>query len=377
MNPTLGAWLHDWSPFLIEAGPGWGLRWYGLAYSVGFIAAWVILRWLSRRGYTPIPAHRMADVVLIFVACVIVGGRVGYVLVYDRSMLTHVESAFPWWGVLMINKGGMAYHGALVGVLIAGVIIARGFREAGDLGASRVGRVPWRHVMDAGALACTVGLGLGRVANFVNGELLGKVVGRAGEPAPWWSVRFPQELLLDRPPALTQSQQRALDELVAVHARATDRSHYDTIARVIDTLQRGPGEASARIARELEPLLTARHPSQLYQAFFEGVVLTAICWWVARKPRKAGVAGCWFLIGYGVLRVVAEFYRLPDEQFAVGRPLGLSRGQWLSAGMVVAGAGVLAWIARVPESQRFGGWRRAGDGAKTRDGAGTQPATRN
>jgi phosphatidylglycerol:prolipoprotein diacylglycerol transferase len=359
MAPTLGAWLHDWSPFLLELGPGWGLRWYGLAYSAGFLVAWIILRWLARRGYTPIPAQRMADVVLIFVACVIVGGRLGYVLVYDQSMLTHVGPSAPWWGVLMINKGGMAYHGALVGVLLAGAIIARGFKDPANPQGPRVGKVPWRHVMDAGALACTIGLGLGRLANFINGELLGKVVAPAGRAGPWWSVRYPQELLLDAPPALTDAQRDALGAVVGAYARGSDRSNADAIARAIDTLQRGSAEASARVARELEPLLTARHPSQLYQAFFEGVVLTAICWWVARKPRRAGVVGCWFLIGYGVLRVLAEFYRLPDEQFAVGRPLGLSRGQWLSAAMVVAGAIVLAWIVKRPEAQRFGGWMRA------------------
>jgi phosphatidylglycerol:prolipoprotein diacylglycerol transferase len=109
------------------------------------------------------------------------------------------------------------------------------------------------------------------------------------------------------------------------------------------------------VARELAPFLAARHPSQLYQAAAEGLVLGGVLWWVWRKPRRVGVVGCWFLITYGVMRIVTEFWRLPDGHLAVQRVLGLSRGQWLSAVMVVVGAALMWHYAR-REGERLGGW---------------------
>jgi prolipoprotein diacylglyceryltransferase len=107
----------------------------------------------------------------------------------------------------------------------------------------------------------------------------------------------------------------------------------------------------------LEPLLTSRHPSQVYQAVAEGLVVGVVVWFVARVPRKAGVVMAWWLMVYGVLRVVTEVWRLPDAQFAEGRPLGLSRGQWLSVGMFVLGALVLV-IAVRRGGEKMGGWLR-------------------
>lgn len=357
--PILAAYLHDLSPFLVRFGDGFGLRWYGLAYALGFLVGYQIMKRLAKRGFTPIPADRIADAMLMLIACVIIGGRVGYVLFYEPKLLAEFSSSFPFWGALALNKGGMAYHGALIGVMLGGWWVARGFKNAQG---ARQGQTPWRHVMDLLALACTVGLGLGRTANFINGELLGKVVAQPGQPAPWWSVKFPQELISGHTDVTrAEPQLTALDQLLATYA--PEQPTFDAAAyRVIDLLQNG-GETGGKIAKGLEPLLSARHPSQLYQAFFEGVVLTAVVWIVARKPRLPGIVGCWFLITYGALRVVAEFYRLPDTQFAEGRPLGLSRGQWLSAAMVAGGALVLAWIVN-KGGGKMGGWAKRTDAVK-------------
>lgn len=115
---------------------------------------------------------------------------------------------------------------------------------------------------------------------------------------------------------------------------------------------------AGRYEAELTPLLSARVPSQLIQALAEGPLLFVLLWAVWAKPRKPGVVGATFLMGYGVQRVITEIWRLPDAQFAVGRPLGLSRGQWLSAAMVAGGVAMLVWALRRP-SAKLGGWLRA------------------
>ncbi|HYF16126.1 MAG TPA: prolipoprotein diacylglyceryl transferase [Phycisphaerales bacterium] len=348
---SLAAWLHDLDPVIVRITPGLAVRWYGLAYTLGFLYAWWVMRWLARRGATPLHEDRIADAMLTLVLCVVIGGRLGYALVYDPSLFTRFDNTPPWWALLAVHKGGMAYHGALVGVMVGGWLVARGRKKAEG---AREGVVPWRHVMDLGAIACTVGLGLGRVANFVNGELLGKIVAPPGAPAPWWAVKFPQELLEDSPPALTPEQSERLAVLLD-RVRPPGGNDVDAAERLVALIQSGPAETAARLSADLEPLLSARHPSQLYQAFFEGVILTALVWWLWRRPRVPGVVGASFLVGYGVLRVVAEFYRLPDAQFAIGRPGGLSRGQWLSVAMVVGGLAVLAWL-RARREPSMGGW---------------------
>lgn len=355
----LAAWMHDISPFLVRFSDSVGVRWYGLSYAMGFLVAWLILRLASRRGMTPIPEHRLADMLLILVFAVIVGGRVGYAIVYDPALLTEFTSRVPYWGLLAITKGGMAYHGAVVGVMVGGWIVSRGFKEQGV----RKYATPWRHVMDLCAFACTVGLGLGRVANFINGELLGKIVAVPGEKASWWSVKFPQELLDGHAPELTAEQESKLDALITSFGPiATPDERADSISRMIDAVQHSGTQTAARLAKELPGLLSARHPSQLYQSFFEGVVLTALVWFVWRKARKPGWVGAWFLIGYGILRVVAEFFRLPDAQFGAAGRIGafgieLSRGQWLSVAMAVGGVVVLVWLSK-RKDVTYPGWQK-------------------
>lgn len=354
MMLTLGAWLHTLHPFLVRFSDDFGIRWYGLAYLAGFAAAYLLLRWMAGRGLTPIPRERVGDALMWFIGGVLVGGRLGYVLIYQPSLLWEVEPGFPWWGVLAINHGGMASHGGMVGVIVATVRVSRGWSDQDGV---RHGACPPMHVMDVVAMLGPTGIFLGRVANFVNGELLGKPVSRPGVEGPWWSVQFPQELSgwVDRgirskgshAPALDEEQQRQLFALVE-----KTRHINDTSSGAIDRLIGNAGQ----YAGQLKPLLSSRHPSQLYQAAAEGIVVGLVVWGVAARARKPGVVGCWFLISYGVLRILTEFVRLPDPQFGEsGRIFGLSRGQWLSAGMVAAGVGILAWAARRP-AQKMGGW---------------------
>jgi len=359
--PTLASWLHDLSPFALKITDGFGLRWYGLSYAAGFVVAYLFMRALAKRGLILIPADRIADAMTWLILGVVVGGRLGYAIFYEPNLFTTFSSSFPWWGLFALNKGGMASHGGIAGVIIASWWISRGFKdESGKL----VGKCSMLHVLDVMAVAAPPGLFFGRIANFINGELLGKIVAMPGEPGPWWTVQFPQEVLSPpmskgghRPP-LTEMQQHAMDNLLLKHALTTD-NFEQAYQRVLDALARG-GETGRRVATELSPLISARHPSQLYQAFAEGIVLWVSLMLIWRKPRISGVVASWFLIIYGVLRVVTEFWRLPDAQLTVQRILGLSRGQWLSVLMVVAGflllAGSFAAARRVVPTQFVGGW---------------------
>lgn len=359
---TLAAFFHDLNPIALDLG-FITLKWYGLAYAAGFVIAWLILRWFSRRGITPLSVVGVTDAMLALVLGVVVGGRLGYVLVYSRDLLTDFSARFPWWGALDISNGGMASHGGIVGVVLACFWVARkAERTDGSRGTSVL------HVIDLTAIACTFGLGLGRVANFVNGELLGKIVAYPGQKAPWWAVRFPQEFVERRNESRLTPEQHI--ELYSIAERYTARGGairggddaYDAMLRL---LHNSRFTARHELIARLEPLISARHPSQLYQAFAEGILLTMVLWIIWRVPRKPGVVGAWFLIVYGVLRVITEFWRLPDAQFGDdGRPFGLSRGQWLSVAMVVVGA-VAAWICSRRNAQKMGGWQRpAHEGTK-------------
>lgn len=342
MTTLADAWLHSLDPVVLPIAGSFAVRWYGLAYIAGFVCGWGLLRWMSARGLLLLTKTQVTDLLLALILGVLLGGRVGYVLVYEPSLLTEFSSSPPWWGLLAINKGGMASHGGMVGVIVATWWFAR-----------RV-KAPWLHVLDAAALAAPFGLLFGRLANFVNGELLGRIVAQPDQPGPWWSVRYPQELLTRHAPTLSPGQEERLLTILEPYRMPGEGSLVPAVERMLAALHRG-GAAAKELTRELPQVIAARHPSQLYQAFAEGLVVLAALWLVWARPRKPGVVGCWFLIVYGVGRIVTEFWRLPDDQFAVPRIAGLSRGQWLSVAMVVAGLIVLPVVSR-RRVDRLGGW---------------------
>ncbi len=347
-----GSWFHDWSPFAV-----WPVRWYGLSYATGFLVGWLLLRWLGKRGATPIRPERAADAILYAVVGVVVGGRLGYVLFYEPSLLWSFSSDPPWWGLLAINRGGMASHGGMIGVIIAAFVIARGFEN--HQGPGQKSGWPVFRVLDALALITPPGLMFGRLANFINGELLGREYPVApGQSAPWWTVRFPQEVLVSDSGGGVGLPPRSHEEIQAIWrvidaAGIKPGSFESSYSALLEKIQHGRADLAAQLA----PLIHPRYPSQLFQAAAEGVVLFTVTWLIARKPRLTGVIGCWFFIAYGVMRVVTEIWRLPDAHLAHQRILGLSRGQWLSVGMVAAGAIGLAIIIR-RGGERVGGWGR-------------------
>ncbi len=329
----LGAWMHDLDSCAVHAFGRCLVQWYGLSYVLGFAAAWLIVRTLIKRERTRLSGTEKAGD-LVFGAAIgaVIGGRLGYVLLYQPSLLTRFEGSPPWWGVLALHEGGMASHGGMIGVILACVIFAR--RE----------KVPWLHATDLLALATPAGLFFGRLANFVNGELLGKIVAAPGASAPWWAVRYPQELLTDHAPELTPEQVGELQQL-AFDVAPEAATWQAQLSAVIDAARRGVGDAAPR----LEALLSARHPSQLYQAAAEGIVLGVALWFIAKKTTRIGVVSAWFLLIYGVLRVATEQWRLPDDHLATPEPFGMSRGRWLSVAMLVAGGALLWRVTRTKD----------------------------
>ncbi len=354
---TLAAWLHDIDPFIWRLSGNFGIRWYGAAYLLGFAAGYLILRYLARRERIGLKPEQIGDFIMAIVIGVLVGGRLGSVLLYNIDLLWTIDSSPPWWGVLAINRGGMASHGGMVGCLI------------GCWWFSKRNGVPMLQLCDLVAFVAPIGLGAGRIANFINGELLGRPVG-AGESLPW-AVKFPQEMSTywANPPKYFQPEllaqleplSRRYGEITEIEWRQvleqpqTDwaiSAMYRLTENLTEAIQRGEEQA----IRIVEPLLTARHPSQLYQALAEGLILGLVLCLVWLKPRRAGVVTGWFLMVYGVLRLVTEHWRLPDANLQVQRILGLSRGQLYSLPLIAAGVLLIVWAAR--RSAKHGGWWR-------------------
>ncbi|MCA9293098.1 MAG: prolipoprotein diacylglyceryl transferase [Phycisphaerales bacterium] len=332
---TLATWLHDLDPFLWRITPSFGVRWYGLSYVLSFGLAWLLLSWLARTKRILLSPEQVTDAMLFLILGVALGGRLGYIVLYQPALLWEFTSAPPFWGALAIHKGGMASHGGMVGVLVACWLIARR------------AKAPALHLADCVALVAPIGLMLGRLANFVNGELLGRIVAGPGEAAPWWSVRFPQEFKERMAEGVTPAQVVQREQLLGGFARPND-----TIDMAFDRMMDAVRAENGVLRGQLEQLVNARHPSQLYQAFAEGLVVLVVLAFVWRKPRRPGVVAAWFLIVYGVGRIVTEFYRLPDVGVRGVGPL--SRGQSLSAVMVLCGVGLLVWRMKKP-AERIGG----------------------
>lgn len=319
---TLGeSIVHTLTPFALEFGRGVGIRWYGLAYAAGFAVGWLILRWLAGRGSILLTRSQLADFVFVVVLGVIVGGRLGHVLLYDRHLLWTFHADFPWWGVLDIHHGGMSSHGGIAGVALAAFIYAR-----------RSG-IPLLHLLDCAAIGAPPGLAFGRLGNWVNGELWGRPLPEArwADP-PWWSTKFPREILdpdFPRLDALAPLRRSGLVDPAAPFPRSLVDACYRGDQAVIDALA---------------PHLTPHYPNQFLQALTDGPILLAILcavWW---KPRRPGVVAGWFFASYGVLRMGTEQLRQPDEGVFTLGPLTLP--MLLSLGMIIGGAALVVFASR-------------------------------
>ncbi|MCB0354543.1 MAG: prolipoprotein diacylglyceryl transferase [Bdellovibrionales bacterium] len=345
--PIHPVYLHTLDPFAIEFTDGIGIRWYGLAYLTGFLLGYWSILWLSRRSTILLKTADLSDFVFSVALGCILGGRIGYCLFYDPTLFITIFPDLPYWGVLAVNHGGMASHGGMIGIVIACYIFAR---KRG---------IPVPHLFDLTIFGATLGIFFGRIANFINGEL----VGRPASENYWLAVKFPQDILswpkynpeklADLAPVVKQLGVAPSEWLQWI---ALQRPQVDSLLqRIVDEVQNN----NILVRTSLEPLLTPRYPSQLFAAFLEGLLLFLFLFWVWRKPRKPGVITGLFFSGYAIVRIIGEFYRRPDLHLGY-QFLSLTRGQWLSVGLFAVGiASSLYWRSR--PSEPLGGWR---DGAR-------------
>lgn len=288
----MAPWLHRIDPIALQF-PEFtvfgttlhpAVHWYGVMYLLAFAAGWWLGRTRIRAGRLPgVNDAAYGDLIFYCMLGVILGGRIGYILFYDLPVYLHDPLQ-----ALKIWEGGMSFHGGLLGVCAAMWLWAR-----------RHGL----HFFDVGDFIAPLvppGLFFGRIGNFINGELWGKYTG--GD----WGVVFPaaEPQLANLPAA----------QLQALHASgALDRF--------------------------------ARHPSPLYEAALEGLVLFAVLWWYSRKPRpRYAVAGLFALL-YGVFRFVVEFVRVPDAQLEYLALGWVTMGQLLSLPLIALGVFWL-WLSR-------------------------------
>lgn len=237
------------------------IHWYGLMYLFGFTAAWALGVYRTRLAHSPITKSQVEDLIFYGAMGVVIGARIGYIFFYNfEQFVDNPVILFKVW------EGGMSFHGGLIGVVVAMKLYANKIHRS------------FIDVMDFTAPLVPIGLGLGRLGNFIGGELWGRAT-----DVPWAMV-FPKD-----PDAL------------------------------------------------------ARHPSQLYQAFFEGLVLFLILFIYSRKPRPRYAVSALFLVFYGVFRFGIEFVREPDAH--IGFMFGwMTRGQLLSLPMIILG-GIIFYYA--------------------------------
>ena len=284
------------------------IRWYGLGYLIAFTVAYSILRRLAASGFLRLDPEAVGDLIFAGIVGTILGGRIGYILFYDFA-----DFAANPARIIRIWEGGLSFHGGLLGVLIAGWWFTRKHS------------ISFLHLGDSMALAVPVGIFAVRIANFINGELFGRVTD-ASVP---WATRFPTD-------------PEALRLLGAERMGMRDREL--TLERAYDT----------GLWAQVRDQVPLRHPSQLYEAALEGLVLGLILWgvytWAKRGGRRfaEGTYGGIFMLGYGLFRSVVELFRQPDAQFRgpddpVGTVLGpLTMGQTLSVAMIAVGVWLIA-----------------------------------
>jgi phosphatidylglycerol:prolipoprotein diacylglycerol transferase len=259
----------QFDPVALHLGP-LEIHWYGLTYLVAFgLFLWLGTLRVKRPQFAQAGWTRrdVEDLLFYGVLGVVIGGRLGYALFYtpERYLAHPLE-------ILAVWKGGMSFHGGLLGVIAAMAWFARSRKR------------PFLQVTDLIAPCVPTGLASGRIGNFINGELWG----RMADPDLPWAMVFPQ----------SGSQM-------------------------------------------------PRHPSQLYQFALEGLLLFVLLWLYARKPRPLGAVSGAFLVGYGLCRFIAEYFREPDSFLGV-LAFNMTMGQWLCLPMMVAGAILWSWARSRP-----------------------------
>jgi phosphatidylglycerol:prolipoprotein diacylglycerol transferase len=316
---VIAQYIHDLNPVALPIYGNLAVRWYGLAYLAGFVAGFLLLRHLARRSLWVLKPEKTAD----FIAAaamfgVFLGGRLGYVFFYQlpeqgwSKILSDPLMIFRVW------EGGMASHGGILGLVIFTWFYAK--KE----------KVTWTGLGDGLCVVAPLGLFFGRVANFINGELYGRIV----ESVVPWAVRFPLSLMKE-PESVQRDAWQACAEIEPSLADAQSMETLIAVAR-----------ENPEVSQTLGDFLPPRHPSQIYEGLLEGALLFAILWWVRTRYKNApdGLLTGLFFALYAGFRIFGEQFREPDAAL-VG---SLTRGQFFSLFMFVFAALFLlhAWRGR-------------------------------
>ncbi len=333
-------YVHDLNPIALPIYGGLALRWYGLAYLLGFVSGFLLLRNLAQRGLWVLKPEKTAD----FIAAaalfgVFLGGRLGYILLY------HVPA--KGWGsladdpllVFRVWEGGMASHGGILGLVVFTWFYAR--KE----------KVSWTALGDGLCVVAPLGLFFGRMANFINGELYGRVANGVG-----WAMKFPLTLMDGKAPEAARLYE------AAAAAAAVDPGFAKVYQEYGVSGHQDEGQAayglfeslleanrnSDQVSEAIAPYLEPRHPSQLYEGLLEGLLLFIILYVVRVRFPKApdGLLTGLFFALYAGFRIFGEHFREPDAAM-VGE---FSKGQFFSFFMFVFAAAFLAHAWR--------GWRK-------------------
>ena len=289
--------LHELDPFIFHIWGNFGPRWYGMAYVAAFAGGYWLLRVLARRGYTQLLVEQVGDFITwAALFGVMLGGRLGYVLFYRPEMLLDPLSVVRVW------EGGMSSHGGMTGLIVFTFWYA--WRH----------KLSWTNLGDNLVVVAPIGLFFGRCANFINGELYGRVTNVL------WAMLFPKELL---EPQNAAEADRALRAVQQINPSLT------TPEAIVNGLHSQPP-----LREVLRPILTPRHPSQIYEALLEGVLLFIILWLVRTRTRQPdGVLTGLFFVCYAVFRIVVENFREPDASLIAG----FTRGQFFSFFLLAIG----------------------------------------
>jgi phosphatidylglycerol---prolipoprotein diacylglyceryl transferase len=335
---TLAVYLHDINPIIFELPGGLAVRWYGMSYLLGFLIAYGLILAIVKRGVSTLKPKEVGDLIVCLALGIVIGGRLGYVFFYKPSLLWQLDSHLPFWGVLKINQGGMASHGGMIGGIVASLYY--GWKH----------RHPKAHVLDLFAFGAPLGLFFGRCANFINGELYGRPMQKVMP----WAVKFPGEMERWFPRNEALWDPKHLAAVNAAEAQLPPHEPFDSLAQQVDALIAAMYDGNQRVIRVLEPVLAPRHPSQLYEALLEGLLLGLVLLVLWYRPRKPFVVCGTFGLVYGLVRILGEQFREPDLHIGYDW-LGLTRGQWLSIGLVITGV-VLIVIGLRRDAPKMGGW---------------------
>jgi phosphatidylglycerol---prolipoprotein diacylglyceryl transferase len=337
---VLGVYVHDLDPVALPLFGKLALRWYGLAYLMGFVAGFLLLRHLARKGLWALKPEKTGD----FIAAaalfgVFLGGRLGYILFYHVPARGWQELMADPLLVLRVWEGGMASHGGILGLVIFTWFYARKHH------------VSWTGLGDGLCVVAPLGLFFGRAANFINGELYGRVAQGVA-----WAVKFPTALTDPKVPEARSFEAAAA---AAVNAEPRLGPAYQAMndapyqhagqAQHAFTEQLLQASRDSETVREaISPYLEPRHPSQVYEGLLEGLLLFAILWIVRVRFPKAphGLLTGLFFGLYATFRIFAERFREPDAAWVIEGVL--TQGQFLSLFMFVFAAAFLglAWRRR-------------------------------